>query len=161
MFVRRPADIGFANDGYDLPARNIAQSVVAGAPIAGDSLFSEFHAAGISGRLRARRGSLDERVALALRLADTDQPCIVWCGLNEEQDRIASELGDACASVQGSDSERAKRESIAEFLDDRRRVLVTKPRIAGFGINLQHCSDMIFVGLGDSYEQYYQAIRRC
>ena len=86
---------------------------------------------------------------------------IVWCGLNDEQEAIAEALDGDCVSVAGNDPEGTKRERIMAFLSGQARVLVTKARIAGFGLNLQHCHQMAFLGLGDSYETYYQSIRRC
>ncbi len=161
MFLRRPSDLGFSDEGYDLPLLRIHEHVVAAPSVAGAHLFDAMNLSGLSGRLRARRASLSARVLGAASLLGGPEPAIAWCGLNDEQTAIMTLLNGTCASVQGSDDEDAKREALGAFLNGRRRVLVTKPRIAGFGLNLQHCARMVFVGLGDSYEQYYQAIRRC
>src|SRR3990167_99901 len=79
----------------------------------------------------------------------TPGPWIVWCGLNDEQEAIAEALDGDCVSVAGNDPEGTKRERIMAFLSGQARVLVTKARIAGFGLNLQHCHQMAFLGLGD------------
>lgn len=86
---------------------------------------------------------------------------VVWCGLNAEQDAIARELGDECVSVYGSLTPEEKEARLQRWLDGEVRVLVSKPSVLGFGLNLQQASRMAFVGLSDSWEQYYQAIRRC
>lgn len=89
------------------------------------------------------------------------EPWIIWCGLNDEQDYLARALGDRCFSVTGSMSPEDKADLMLRWVNGERPVLITKPKIAGFGMNFQHCARMAFVGLSDSYEQYYQAIRRC
>jgi superfamily II DNA or RNA helicase len=85
----------------------------------------------------------------------------VWCGLNDEADTIAAALGDDAVNVEGSWSPESKAEALEAFQDGHIRVLVTKPSIAGFGMNFQNCHQMIFCGVNDSYEAYYQAVRRC
>jgi hypothetical protein len=112
-------------------------------------------------RQAARRDSIGDRVAACADLVNSsDRPFLVWCNLNAESDALAKAIPDA-VEVKGSDSDDHKESAIVGFLDGRRRVMISKPRIAGLGLNLQHCSDMAFVGLSDSYEQLYQAIRRC
>jgi superfamily II DNA/RNA helicase len=104
---------------------------------------------------------LQERVDATINLVDEwGVSWIVWCGLNEEAEMIASALPNA-VNVQGSDSYSSKRGAIESFLSGKIKVLVTKAKIAGFGLNFQHCSHMVFLGISDSYETYYQCIRRC
>lgn len=93
--------------------------------------------------------------------ATTLEPWIVWCGLNDEQTYLEKAFGDRCYSLTGSQSPEQKVEILYRWLDGHRPILLTKVSIAGMGINMQHCARMAFVGLSDSYEQYYQAIRRC
>jgi len=90
-----------------------------------------------------------------------DDQVIVWCGRNDEQDAIAAALGDDCISVYGALSPEEKMARVNAWLAGDARVIVSKPSVLGFGMNFQQCSRMVFVGLGDSYEAYYQAIRRC
>lgn len=164
MFLRRPSDLGFSDDGYLLPELTIRDVVVTSTtPVMGEYLFPELGLGGLHGRLAARRNSLMPRVRAALQLiaAEPHHQWIVWCGLNEEQQSIAAALNGECVSVAGSDAADVKQDRIDAFLHARARVLITKPRIAGFGLNLQACARMIFLGLGDSYETYYQSIRRC
>jgi DNA modification methylase len=162
MFLRRPSDLGFSDAGYALPALEIRDEIVSAGPVTGEYLFPGMGLGGIRGRSQARRQSLKPRVDAALRLVEqTPGKWIVWSGLNDEQDEIAAALDGDCVSVAGRDDEGAKRSRLMAFTTGDARVLVTKPRIAGFGLNLQACHQMIFLGLGDSYETYYQAIRRC
>jgi DNA modification methylase len=163
MFLRRPSDLGFSDEGYVLPPLDLRDVIVGTErPVTGEYLFAGMGLGGIKGRLGARRQSLKARVDATVALVERDaEQWIVWCGLNDEQEAVAHALGDDCVSVAGGDSEDAKRERIEAFMAGEARVLVTKPKIAGFGLNLQMCSRMAFVGLGDSYETYYQAIRRC
>ena len=86
---------------------------------------------------------------------------IVWCQLNKEQDRIADKLGDLCFSVYGTLPNDEKKKRVHRWLAGERPVLVSKVMICGFGMNFQICSNMVFVGLNDSFEQLYQAKRRC
>src|SRR3990167_5296276 len=162
MFVRRPSDLGFDDDGYRLPPLDIQEHVVSVAGLTGEYLFPSLGLGGIRGRLYARRHSVKPRVDRVVQLVEgSAESWIIWCGLNDEQDQIVAALDGDCVSVAGQDSEQEKTARLNAFLNGETRVLVTKTRVAGFGLNLQHCANMAFLGLGDSYESYYQAIRRC
>ena len=84
----------------------------------------------------------------------------IWCHRNEEQDKLEQLFGDDCFSVNGSDSTDEKERKILAWIDGERPVMISKPKIMGSGLNFQHCHNTAFVGLSDSWEQYYQAIRR-
>jgi superfamily II DNA or RNA helicase len=158
--LRRPSDVGYSDAGFELPPLRIHEVVVEGGGD-GTSLFPEFGLKGIGGRLSARRGSLEARIDAAVNLIDErGASWIAWCGLNTESDALASAVPKS-VNVQGSDDYDDKVSAIQAFVAGRTRVLITKAKIAGFGLNLQHCSKMAFVGLSDSYETYYQCIRRC
>ena len=161
MAMRRPSDIGYADDGFVLPPLTIEDHVVEGGA-SGGVLFPELGLKGIIGRLRARRASVEDRVAEAVRIVATkpDVPWLLWCGLNDEADAVTAAIPGAM-NVRGCDSYERKRDAVLGFVDGRIRVMVSKMRVLGFGMNFQHCADMAMIGLGDSYEQYYQAIRRC
>ena len=88
-----------------------------------------------------------------------DRPAVAWCNLNEEGNRLAREINGA-VEVSGNDSEEHKEETFAGFIRGDVRVLVTKPSIGGFGLNLQHCAHQTYFP-SHSYEQYYQSVRRC
>ncbi len=158
--LRKPSDIGYDDTGYILPPLRIHEHVVEGSGD-GESLFPELGLKGIGGRQKARRGSLDARVDAAVNIIDEwGASWLAWCGLNTESEGLASILAN-CVEISGSDSYAEKVAGIQSFLNGKSRVLITKPKIAGFGLNLQMCSKMVFVGLSDSYETYYQCIRRC
>jgi hypothetical protein len=116
----------------------------------------------VGGRARIRRATMDARCGRAAELiaAEPGEPWLAWCGLNAEADAIARAIPGA-VNVEGSWSPEAKAEAFLGFADGSIRVLVTKPSIASLGMNWQHCARMAFVGLSDSYQDYYQAIRRC
>lgn len=161
LFVSRPSDLGFENDGYELPPLHIEEVIVGQTDASKRGTLFPGITDGIQGRLRVRRATTEEKVAATIKIVEqSNEPCLIWCGLNQEQDALRKALPNA-VSVQGSDDEEQKESRLLAFLQGESHLLITKPRIAGFGLNMQHCSRMIFVGLGDSYEQYYQAIRRC
>jgi superfamily II DNA/RNA helicase len=88
---------------------------------------------------------------------------LIWCNLNGESRLLKDLIGESfdCVEITGSDTDKHKIQSMIDFQDGKLQVLVTKPSIAGFGMNWQNCSKIIFVGLSHSYEEYYQAVRRC
>lgn len=161
VMLRKPSDLGYPNDGYDLPELTREQHVVAAdyAPSMETGLLFPVEARSMSERLAARRDTVQERVELAARITPTDRPFVWWCNLNSESEALAAAIPDA-VELRGSDSDDDKERKIVQFLNGEIRVLVTKSSIAGFGLNFQHCADTGFVGLNDSFEQVFQAIRR-
>jgi hypothetical protein len=158
--LRRPSDLGYSDDGYDLPPLNVISEVVEVDLDADGQLFPT-ELGGIGGRAKVRRETLDARVGRAVDLVcSTDDQWIVWCGLNDEASGVAS-LVDGAVNVEGAWSPDKKADALERFQEGSIRVLVTKPSIAGFGMNFQNCHRMAFVGLSDSWESYYQCIRRC
>ncbi len=158
--LRKPSDIGYADTGFELPPLRIHETIVEGDGNT-ETLFPELGLKGISGRLSARRGSLEARVDATANLVDEwGTSWLVWCGLNTESEALGRVLPNSI-EISGSDSHAEKVSGLLAFLSGKTKVLITKPKIAGFGLNLQHCSKMVFVGLSDSYEAYYQCIRRC
>lgn len=160
--LRVPSDVGGDDTGFRLPPLEIRDVVVSHDEPAEGMLFPDMALKGIGGRLAARRASIDERLdAVSDMIRSTRGPWLVWCGLNAESDGLAARLGGDAINVQGSDSHAEKVGAVHAFVDKKIRVLITKPKILGFGMNFQHCRQMAFLGLGDSYETYYQGIRRC
>lgn len=162
VMIRSPADLSFDEPGYDLPPL-IKRQITVEAPMApiGGSLFP-MQASTLGERLAARRDSLDDRVAAAAALVNAapDRPWLVWCNLNAEADALVRAI-EGAEQVSGSDTREDKARRLLGFCRGEPRVLVTKPSLAGFGMNWQHCADMVFVGLNDSFEQLFQALRRC
>ncbi len=157
--LRKPSDIGEPDGDFTLPSLTVHEHVVKAEASSG-RLFP-IEAQTLSERLEARRDSIGQRVEQAAELVNSsDEPWVVWCNLNAESEALVRTIPDA-VEVRGSDSIEHKERSLLGFVDGKHRVLVTKPRIAGFGLNLQHCRNMAFVGLSDSFEEYYQATLRC
>lgn len=159
--ARRPSDVtGHTDDdiGYNLPALRIHGHTVEVNSAPEGQLFATT-LGGVGGRAKARKATIEDRIGLATDLLDHDRPAIAWCGLNDEAD-LTSKAVEGAVNLHGTLAPEAKVEIIEAFIGGDIRVLVSKPSIAGFGLNLQHAADQVFVGLGDSYEAYYQAIRR-
>lgn len=155
--IRSPADIGFDGSKYILPPLNMI-----GHTVESDTTFGLFAdvAQGLMERNQARRDSIDDRVAKCAEIVNASaEQFVVWCHLNSEAERLVAAIHDA-VDVSGSDSIEHKEKSITGFLNGDIRVLISKPKILGAGMNLQCCHNTCFVGLSDSWEQYYQAIRR-
>lgn len=160
MSLKRPSDLGYSDDGYILPGLDIHSLIVESDYAPEGQLFPTV-LKGIGDRAAVRKSTLMDRVKAAADLInDSSEPYIAWCGLNDESKELAALVPDA-VEVEGSQSPEEKAERLEAFARGEVRVLVTKPSIAGFGMNFQHCARMVFVGLSDSYEQYYQCIRRC
>lgn len=157
--MRRPSDLGFSDDGFDLPPlRMVEHTVTASRPPAG--MLFDVPAIGFHEEREERRRTIRERSEMAAALvADTGQPAVVWCDLNDEGDLLESLIPDG-AQVSGRDSDEAKEEKFAAFASGELRVLITKPKIGAWGLNWQHCNHLTYFP-NHSYEQYYQAVRRC
>lgn len=160
MAVRRPSDLGYADDGFALPPLTIRSEFVATDYVPDGQLFFG-GLKGVTDRARVRRGTVDDRVALAAGLVnDSTDQWIVWHGLNSEGEALERSIPGA-VMVEGSQTPEQKADALERFQDGQYRVLITKPSIAGFGMNFQNAHRMAFVGLSDSWESYYQSIRRC
>lgn len=160
MVYSHPRDIGFDTPGYDLPPMNIHDHVVEVESTIGGGLFGEGDVNATS-LYRVLRESAEDRVEVAKRVIESDPGTwLVWVNTDEEQ-RLIKQAIPGIVSVQGSDHERDKEERMLGFASGFYSMLVTKPRIAGFGMNWQQCHKMIFCGVNYSFEQMYQAIRRC
>jgi hypothetical protein len=158
--VRSPADLGHDASLYELPPLKVHQRTV-DLPYQPDGQLFHDEAQTLMDRRRARRDSIEARVAACAELANTiRKPWVIWCDLNAEGDALRAAIPDAI-EIRGSDELDVKERRLVDFAHGRIRVLVTKPSIAGFGLNWQHCSHMGFVGVTDSFEAYYQAVRRC
>lgn len=157
-----PGDLGYPNDGYILPSLNMTEHIV---EVKSDGEYSLFRceiAKTLTERRDARRASLRERCEQAAEIIaqNPGDQWVCWCDLNAESELLAEFIPNS-EEVRGSDKPDAKEDALMRFANGALRVLITKPSIAGFGMNWQQCHNMIFVGLSDSYEQMYQAIRRC
>lgn len=164
VVIRRPSDLGYDDGAYILPPlirKQITVAVDYAASPASGMLFP-MEANTLQERIGARKDSVAVRVAKAAEIvnAHPDRPWLIWCGLNGEAEALAKAIPGS-VEVRGSDARDVKTERLVGFTTGKHRIMITKPSIAGFGMNWQHCADMVFVGLNDSFEQLYQAIRRC
>lgn len=159
MSMKKPSDLGFEDDGFILPALNITPVFI---PVTykpeGKLFFDSLK--GIQERGKVRRETVIPKINKALELLNGNkEQWIVWCGLNDESSQITP-LIEGAIEVKGGDDPEYKAQMIEDFQDGKFRVLVTKPKIAGFGMNFQNAHNMLFLGLSDSWEAYYQCIRR-
>lgn len=166
LAARKPSDItGDIHDDeqYELPPLRIHAEVVAHHGDAPDGQLFATSLGGVQGRARVRQDTLADRVNRAVGIIADGGPSeqwIVWCGLNDEADQVTRALGADAVNLHGSLPLERKVEIIEDFKSGAFDVLVTKPSLAGMGLNFQNARSQVFVGLGDSYESYYQAIRR-
>jgi hypothetical protein len=161
VMLRRPSDLGYEDSGYDLPPLTYHMHDVEIKPTLADGdLFESIEVAQtLKDRQVAKRNSIDERAALAASLVPDDKPVVIWCHLNDEAAALCKVLPDAI-NLHGSLKDDEKVRIILDFCEGRIKRLVTKPAILSAGVNAQVCADTIFIGLSDSFEQLFQAVRR-
>lgn len=159
--IQSPDDLGFDGSMYNLPPLNVEQVTVSSNATAPQGMLFPMEANTLLERRQARRDSMEHRVKhCAAMVNQSKEPWIIWCELNSEGDELKKQIPDA-VEIRGSDKAEDKEKSLHDFAHGNTRVLITKPKIAGFGLNWQHCNNVAFVGVTDSFESYYQAVRRC
>lgn len=159
--IRSPADLGHDDSAYRLPPLNVTEHHVEHEAVVPEGQLFAAEAQTLMERRNARRDSLAARVAACADIVTRErQPWVVWCDLNAEGDALRAAIPDA-VEIRGSDDLDTKERRLSDFAHGRIRVLITKPSIAGWGCNWQHCARVAFVGVTDSFEAYYQAVRRC
>lgn len=175
--LRSPADLGHDASRYQLPPLNVTQHTVKGGLQAADGMLFALEASSLSERREARKASMADRVKACVLLIKNEnskeanarcgvpvEKWLIWCDLNDEQDALERGLQDegiSFVSIRGSteDDDRVQRER--DWRTGSPQVLISKSKIFGWGLNWQHCARMAFVGVTDSFEAYYQAVRRC
>jgi len=164
VVLRSPRDLDYPDDEYKLPEMQTIEHVVKSNRYVIDGNYSFFPqlASTLNDRRDSRRESVEGRCRMAKELVseDPESQWLIWCDLNAESEILARTI-PGCVEIRGSDSPGKKTDALRGFTDGSVHCLVTKPSIAGWGLNWQNCHNMIFVGLSDSYEMMYQAIRRC
>lgn len=159
--VSKPSDIGYSDDGYNLPPLHMHTELVDVDDRAtdGEELFrhATLSATTIHAEMRLTSQARAEKVAALVN--NSREPWIVWCNTNDEADKLAAAIPDAI-EVRGSETAAQKERKLDEFTNGKARVIITKPGIAGYGLNWQHCAHVAFVGLSYSFEDFYQALRR-
>lgn len=160
VMMRRPSDLDYSDEGFVLPKLHYVSHVVKSVKNLDGYLFP-VEAQTLLERRGARRDSLHERVELCAGLmCDSAEQWIVWCGLNAEQDALARICGNECVSIYGSLLDAEKESRLGQWLRGEKRILISKVSIFGWGLNLQQCHNMAFLGLSDSFEALYQGTRR-
>jgi superfamily II DNA or RNA helicase len=155
---RKPSDVGFSVDGYNLPALIEREHVVV-PKTPGDGFLFTLPAFGLKEERDERRRTLEERCQRAADLVNHTEPAVVWCHMNDEGDALERMIPGS-VQVSGSTSDEDKEAAYNGFSDGSVRVLIIKPKIGAWGLNWQHCNHVVTFA-SHSYEQYYQAIRRC
>ena len=155
--LRRPSDLGFEDGRFVLPPLLTREHIVATATAREGMLF-DLPAITLEEQREERRRTLKQRCELAASLLSDGQSGVAWCHLNPEGDLLARLIPGAI-QISGNDHDDAKEEAFAAFESGQARVLVTKPQIAGWGLNWQHCAHQTFFP-SHSFEQWYQSIRR-
>jgi hypothetical protein len=156
--IRRPSDLGFNDSRFILPPLNETEHLVTVDSL-GEGMLFDLPAAGLKEQREERRRSISERCEKIAELVDTGQQALVWCHLNEEGDLLNKLIPDA-VQVAGGDKDEVKESRLLDFAEGRARVLVTKPKLGAWGLNFQSCNHVTFFP-SHSFEQYYQAVRRC
>lgn len=160
VMIRKPSDLGYDDGGFILPEMKIIHHVVKKGEAPEGFLFP-VEALTLQERQQERKSTVEVRAEMAARVAmESEGQCIVWCNLNNES-RAATSMIDGAVEVKGADTPDHKEQSMMAFADGKIKCLVSKPTICGLGMNFQSCNSMVFLGLSDSYEQFYQAVRRC
>jgi hypothetical protein len=161
--ISKPSDLGYSDDGFVLPKLNLHRHIVQSdiSINTGETLFRipEMSATSIHQEKRLSADLRADRIAEIVN-AERGEAWVVWCDTDYEADALTARIADA-VEVRGGMSDAMKEERLVGFSDGHVRVIVTKPSIGGFGLNWQHCARVAFVGLSFSYEQFYQAVRRC
>jgi len=155
---RKPSDLGFNGDRFELPEL-IENTHVIKASRPPDGMLFDIPATDLRSQREDRKRTIQERCEKVAELVDHDQPALVWCHLNDEGNMLADIIPDA-VQVAGSDRDEAKEERLAAFANGEARVLISKPKIAAWGLNFQHCAHVTYFP-SHSFESYYQAVRRC
>jgi len=157
----KPSDIGYTDDGFILPPLKTVKHIVKCESGPQNGMLFRVQNPSATDLRREMRESIVPRARKAAEIVnEIPDSVLLWCNTNAEADRLKREIPEA-HEVRGSMAPEHKERALRDFSEGRTRVLITKPSIAGFGLNWQHCNQMIFVGLSYSFEERYQAIRRC
>ncbi len=161
IYLRKPSDLGYDGCEFILPPLNMHEVIVdVDHTQAQDTLFF-MEAKTLQERQKARKDTTEMRCKRAAEIANSfNEPVLIWCDRNNESESLTRLINNG-REIKGSHDLQYKEKTMLGFSDGSVQKLITKPSIAGFGMNWQHCSKVLFVGLSDSYEQFYQAIRRC
>lgn len=160
VMIRKPSDLGYDDGKFILPELNMIPVTLMSDNYS-DMLF-DFEANTLQERQTVRRNSTLDRCKKVAELVNSkkNEQWLLWCDMNIESETLHKLIPES-VEVKGSDTDEHKKKSLIDFQNGDLKVLITKPKIAGMGMNFQKCHNMVFTGLSDSYEQFYQAVRRC
>lgn len=158
MMISNPSNLGYDGSKYNLPKLNIIQHILE-SQTTKENQIVVVAAETLSERREARKDSLKARVEKVKELVSTMPSCLIWCDYNNESEALKNAIKGGY-EIKGSDTPSHKEKGMLGFAEGSVKYLISKPSICGFGMNWQNCNNMIFCGLSDSYEQFYQAIRR-
>ncbi|HNX90101.1 MAG TPA: DNA methyltransferase [Paludibacteraceae bacterium] len=160
MSIRKPSDLGYNDDGYILPKLNIIPDVIDFKYQPSDELFFT-GLKGLGQRAEIRRDSSGLKLDRIKEIINgSNEQWLIWCGLDRESS-IAKKALENSIEVKGTDEPDFKAQAFEDFQDNKIKILITKSKIGGHGMNFQNCHNIIFFGLNDSWEMFYQSIRRC
>jgi len=161
IMLTNPRDLGYNQVGYDLPEIQFIQHTVEVEQNLNGQLFKQL-AQTLEERRDARKISLTQRVNKCKEIVnqDKDAQWLIWCDYNAESELLSKEI-DNSTEVTGSQKDDEKSSRMLGFAKGEVQILVSKSKIAGFGLNFQKCHNIIYCGLSDSYESFYQSVRRC
>jgi DNA modification methylase len=163
VVITEPSDIGFCSKNYIKPPMFESQKHMIDVDKTdfSDGYLIPLPAQGMTERIKERKKTVQDRCQYVADLVNNSkEQWLVWCELNSEAE-ILNHLIEGSENLSGSDNDNAKLRKIDDFKSGKTNCLITKPKIAAFGLNFQHCHNMAFASLSDSYEQFYQAVRRC
>jgi len=163
VMIRKPSDLGYDDGDFILPElRMHNREVAVGENDSADGMLFRLPASTLQERQKERKLTIDDRVQECVDLIAErpDEQWLIWCNLNSESDALKKAIANS-TEVKGSDSPEHKVAALHGFTNGDPQILISKPSIAGWGMNWQHCQNVAFVGLSDSYEQFYQAVRQC
>ena len=162
IFMTKPSDLGYGDDGFVLPSLNVNPIFVDNKEYQPEGELFFTGLSGIANRAQVRKDSVSYKIETIDELIrkNVKEQWIVWCGLDKESTSIKNRLDGLSREVKGSDTIEYKTQSFQDFQDGKYPVLITKSKIGAFGMNFQNANNAIFFGLNDSWEMFYQAIRR-
>ncbi len=159
VVIRNPSDLGYDGEKFKLPELKVNTYYVDSKNLNGYLIPMGVNT--LEERREARKESIEERVKKCIDIiGNNKEQWLIWVDYNTEGEEVTKAIKNAI-EITGSDTDEFKEKTMMDFTDGKVKILVTKSKIAGFGMNWQNCHNVIFMGLSDSYERYYQAVRRC
>ena len=159
VMLTKPSDLGYEQDGFDLSNLHYFEHMLK-SDYTNSKGFFTLEANTLDERRKIRKETITLRCEKAAKIVNKiNEQCLIWCGLNDESALLSKLIKDS-KEINGSTDYDLRKKWMLEFANKKIKRLITKPSIAGFGMNWQNCNNAIFVGLNDSWEQFYQAVRR-